>query len=96
MSAPRDKTPLKRFGAAVRQRRLELSLSQERLAQIAGIHRNYAGAVERGARNVALLNMIRIARALDVPLASLVAEVDHIPPSSRKSHGIRRSSPPRR
>ena len=44
-------------------------LSQERLAELAGIHRTYVGDVERGARNVSLVNMNKIALALDVPLS---------------------------
>ena len=56
--------------------RLAAGLSQERLAAIAGIHRNYAGAVERGERNVALVNMTKIAGALGVPLSKIVAEME--------------------
>ena len=85
MAGSRDKSSLKFFGAAVRQRREALNISQERLAQLAGIHRNYAGAVERGERNVALLNMVRIARALGVPLASLVKGIERAPGVTRKS-----------
>ena len=51
-------------------------LSQEEFAARAGIHRNYVGEVERGQRNVAILNMARIARALNVTLASLLREAD--------------------
>jgi transcriptional regulator with XRE-family HTH domain len=71
------------FGRVIREFRLAQGLSQERLADLAGIHRNYAGEVERGTRNVALLNMVRIARALKVPLASLINEMEqkNWPPS---------------
>jgi transcriptional regulator with XRE-family HTH domain len=62
------------FGAAVRARRTELGFSQEGLAAEAGLHRNYVGAIERGERNVALTNILRISDALRLPAADLVAE----------------------
>lgn len=46
-------------------------LSQERLAELAGMHRTYVGGIERGERNVALLNIIKLARALKIPIAEL-------------------------
>jgi transcriptional regulator with XRE-family HTH domain len=66
------------FGQTVRQLRLERGYSQEKLAELAGIHRNYAGAVERGERNVALVNMVRIAQALGVPLSRLVEGIEEV------------------
>jgi transcriptional regulator with XRE-family HTH domain len=71
--------PRKQFGDAVRRYRIAAGLSQERLAQLAGIHRNYAGAVERGERNIAILNMARIAAALGIKLRDLVGEVEPRP-----------------
>lgn len=65
-----------KFGMAVRRLRLAAGLSQERLAALAGIHRNYAGAVERGERNIALVNMERIAKALKMPLSQLIATAE--------------------
>ncbi|HEV2813192.1 MAG TPA: helix-turn-helix transcriptional regulator [Solirubrobacteraceae bacterium] len=64
------------FGAAVRARRKELGWSQEGLAAEAGLHRNYVGAIERGERNVALNNILRISRVLRVPAATLIAEAE--------------------
>lgn len=58
---------LRRFGATVREYRLKAALSQEKLAEIAGLDRTYVGGVERGERNVALVNIVRIAEALGVP-----------------------------
>lgn len=62
------------FGAAVRQRRLALGLSQEALAYEAGIDRSYMSSVERGGQNVGLVLAAQIARALDATLADLMKE----------------------
>jgi transcriptional regulator with XRE-family HTH domain len=62
----------KYFGAAVRSRRNKLSWSQKELADRSGLHRTYLSDIERGARNVSLRNVARLAKALRVPAASLV------------------------
>jgi transcriptional regulator with XRE-family HTH domain len=64
------------FGQAVRRLRTDRGLSQERLAEDVGIHRTYIGDVERGLRNIGLLNVDRIARALETDLAGLMTEVE--------------------
>jgi transcriptional regulator with XRE-family HTH domain len=63
---------LRTFGDRVRSRREALGLSQERLAELSGLHRNYVGSVERGERNVAVVNITKLAAALDVDPAELV------------------------
>ena len=63
--------PLLVFGERVRELRLKAGLSQEALAELAGIHRNYLGETERGVRNVALKNILKIAAALHVHPAKL-------------------------
>jgi len=63
----------KLFGAAVRLRRDDLDISQEELAGRAGLHRTYISDVERGARNVSLESIHRLADALKIPVSQLFA-----------------------
>ena len=65
-----------RFGFAVKLRREELELTQEDLAHKAGIHRTYLSDIERGSRNVSLINIERLAAALSVSLAELFRLVE--------------------
>ena len=64
------------FGDAVRARRLAGGLSQEKLAELADIHRTYIGDVERGQRNIDLVNMFSIASALGISLSLLISEME--------------------
>lgn len=57
----------------LRKLRAERSLSQEALADLAGLHRNYLGGIERGERNVGIDNLEKIARALGISLAELLS-----------------------
>ena len=66
------------FGQAVRDIRQERGLSQEGLAERAGMHRTYVGSVERGERNIALLAIGRLAKALDVTMAELLGRVERL------------------
>jgi transcriptional regulator with XRE-family HTH domain len=61
------------LGAAIRAARLERGLSQEALADAAGIDRSHMGKIERGERNVSVLNVARVSDALKVSVASLMA-----------------------
>jgi transcriptional regulator with XRE-family HTH domain len=63
-----------RFGKAVRRRRRELELSQEYLAELAGLHRTYVSNLERGMINPTLENVERLAKALDITMARLFTE----------------------
>lgn len=60
------------FGEAVRSIRLEKGISQERLAELAGIDRSYMGGVERGEHNIALINIKRISSALNIPISKIM------------------------
>jgi len=64
----------KRFGIAVRNRRIALDLTQELLAERAGLHATYVGMIERGIRNPTLDVAERLAKALKVELPILTAE----------------------
>lgn len=59
------------FGLAVRRFRIAQGLSQETLAAEAGLDRSYMGGIERGEHNVALLNQLKIARALGLKLSEI-------------------------
>jgi transcriptional regulator with XRE-family HTH domain len=61
----------RRFGEAVRKRRHKLGVSQEEFADICGLDRTYIGGIERGERNVALVNIERIAKAFKLSMSEL-------------------------
>ncbi|MGN9765290.1 helix-turn-helix domain-containing protein [Micromonospora sp. SD12] len=63
-----------RFGQRVRDLRQARRLSQEELAELAGVHRTYVSSLERGQRNVGLDNILAIAAALGVPASKLFTE----------------------
>jgi len=60
-----------RFGKAIRHKRHKLGVSQEAFADMCGLDRTYLGGIERGERNVALVNIEKIARALKLSLNEL-------------------------
>jgi transcriptional regulator with XRE-family HTH domain len=60
-----------RFGRAIRHRRHKLGVSQEEFADMCGLDRTYIGGIERGERNLALVNIEKIARALRLSLLEL-------------------------
>ena len=62
------------FGQRLIQLRKAQDWSQERLALESGLARSYLGGVERGQRNIALLNIYRLAEALAIPAAELLRE----------------------
>ncbi len=70
----RTESARQRFARNLRSRRAELGLSQEVLADEAGLHRTYIGSVERGERNVSIDNMERLALALGADITDLLAK----------------------
>jgi transcriptional regulator with XRE-family HTH domain len=64
-----------RFGRALRRQRQKLGVSQEAFADLCELDRTYIGGIERGERNVALVNIEKIAAALRIPIAQLFRNV---------------------
>lgn len=60
-----------RFGRAVRQRRQKLGVSQEEFADLSGLDRTYIGGIERGERNLSLINIEKIAKTFQMSLSEL-------------------------
>jgi transcriptional regulator with XRE-family HTH domain len=72
----RQTTPETALGAAVRELRVERGLSQEALGHAAGVHRNWIGGIERGERNPTFTSIVKVAAALNVSAAELVAAAE--------------------
>lgn len=70
---PEQKTDLQKFGQRLALLRKERGWSQERLALESGLARSYLGGVERGQRNIALLNILRLARSLECEPSQLLS-----------------------
>ena len=64
-----------RFGRAIRRVREEQQINQEEAAERCGLHRTYYSGVERGIRNVSLVNIERISKGLRVPLPKLFSRL---------------------
>lgn len=63
------------FGARLREVREAKGLSQEALADLAGLHRTFVGSVERGERNLSLVNVYKLAGPLGVLASALLPEI---------------------
>lgn len=70
------------LGRRVRERRVELDLSQEKLAERSQLHWSYLGQVERGQNNLTLHSILRVAHALEVDPGTLVAGLPAPPPEN--------------
>ena len=64
------------FGSQIQKLRKERELSQENLALLCGLDRSYIGGVERGERNISLINIQKIAKALGVKVKDLFDDLD--------------------
>ncbi|MCG7377795.1 helix-turn-helix domain-containing protein [Paenibacillus sp. ACRSA] len=71
-----DREVLKLVGARIRALRKERGYSQEALGEKGGFHFSYIGQIERGEKNVSLVNLAKIAESLDVNLIQLFAYVE--------------------
>lgn len=74
-----DKKILIQFADRVREARKRLGISQEQLAHLAGMHRTYVSSVERGERNISLLNLLSLAGVLGVDAGDLVTGLTRAP-----------------
>jgi len=72
---PQDETE-HTFGQIIREERLAIALTQEQLAEKAGLHTTYISLLERGLRNPSLLVVEKIANALQVSMTDLVAKLE--------------------
>ena len=70
---PQECRLVKVFAANVRRIRTDRGYSQEKLADLAGLHRTYVGMLERGEKNVTIYNIERIASALEVEPSGLLS-----------------------
>lgn len=61
---------VKRFGKRIHDERMRLGISQERLGELAKVHRTYVGMIERGEKNITLTNIEKLAKALNLPIKS--------------------------
>lgn len=66
---------LDKFGIKVRKLRILLNISQEQLAERAGLHRTYIGMIERGEKNITLINIKKISNGLGVSVNELLDDL---------------------
>jgi transcriptional regulator with XRE-family HTH domain len=74
-----EKALVREFGAVVRRLRLERGYSQERFAELCGLHCTYVGSIERGEKVVTIVTANKLAQALGLSLTGLFENVDRRP-----------------
>ncbi|MGI8493984.1 MAG: helix-turn-helix domain-containing protein [Pyrinomonadaceae bacterium] len=67
---------LVKFGNAIKEKRNQIGISQEELAHLANLDRTYIGGVERGERNISLINLIKVSHALNIPLSKILKDIN--------------------
>ncbi len=72
----KEETFSKKFGGFIAMKRNEMGLTQEGLSFKCGLHRTYIGMIERGERNITLLNVMKLANAFDMPLSKMFKEYE--------------------
>lgn len=68
---------VKSFGIRLQQLRREQNISQEKLAELSGLHRTYISSLERGARNPTITTLYSVANALNIEISYLVLGIDN-------------------
>jgi PAS domain S-box-containing protein len=82
----------KELGSAIADRRKGLGLSQEKLAELANLHRTYISDIERGRRNIAMKNLMQVATALQLPTWVLLGIAEQQESAARRTAAITESS----
>nr|WP_205908528.1 helix-turn-helix transcriptional regulator [Corynebacterium ammoniagenes] len=73
---------MQEVGNRVRSARKEKGLSQEGLAHLSGLHRTYVSSIERGERNLSVLNLLTLTTVLEVDAATIVSSLKRAPKPS--------------
>ena len=63
------------FGQRIKQLRNQKNISQEKLSFSTGFHRTYIGMIERAEKNITLINIEKLSKALDTPLSKLLEDL---------------------
>ena len=74
-----DQRLLQEVGNRVRSARKEKGLSQEGLAHLSGLHRTYVSSIERGERNLSVLNLLTLTTVLDIDASTIVSKLKREP-----------------
>jgi len=64
----------KALGNTIRAYRIEMDISQEKLAELADVHRNYIGKIERGEQNITINSLCQLAEVFNRPLSEILAD----------------------
>ena len=76
MKNKNNQSPTVKFGKRIKKLRNARSISQEKLAELASVHRTYIGMIERGEKNITMLSMLKLANALEITLSDLFEDFE--------------------